>query len=71
MLPNKLQQVKRQIERKKDFHRSEEEKELLNELEALERFLENPELSFTLQKSISKRMQITSGPGGKCPCCGN
>lgn len=65
MLPPRLQQVKSKIEAKSQNLRSQGEKELLIELEALDQ-------SAVVQKVITESLaKYVSGPtGGRCPCCG-
>ena len=70
MLTQRLQQVKDRIESKSTYQRTEEEEELLAELMALDELLGRKNLSRDLRESIKGRTQITSGPGGSCPCCG-
>lgn len=70
MLSPKLQQIKNQIEAKSSYLRTGEEKELRTELEVLERHLEKKYQLEEFQKSVKSHVQITSGPGGSCPCCG-
>jgi hypothetical protein len=69
MLPPRLQQVKDRIERKTWAQRSEEEKQLLKELEFLDR---RPEMREILNEGVRKSeiIGVVSGPGGGCPCCG-
>lgn len=70
MLSPKLQEIKGKIESKASYLRSEKEKQLLQELNDLENFLASKSETAEFQESVRKNTQITSGPGGGCPCCG-
>jgi hypothetical protein len=62
MLPPRLKGIKEQLESRSSH--SKEERELLNELNALD---SSRVISEELRKSIP---QIVAGPSSKCPCCG-
>lgn len=70
MLSPKLQEIKEQIEEKLSYLRSDGEKELLSELEVLEQYLSKKYELSEFRESVKSHTQITSGPGGSCPCCG-
>jgi DNA repair exonuclease SbcCD ATPase subunit len=70
MLTPKLQEIKEKIEAKTSYLRSEKEKQLLQELLDLDNFLHAKSESVEFRESVTKNAQITSGPGGACPCCG-
>ena len=70
MLSRRLQQVKDTLESKLSSTRSAKESELLVELTTLDQLLKRQNLSRTFTESIKSSTQITSGPGGNCPCCG-
>ncbi len=70
MLPSKLQEIKKNIERKSSSSRTDGESELLNELKVLEEFLEDRNGLVELSEEVRSKAQITSGPGGPCACCG-
>ena len=67
MLLPRLQEIKDKIEQKKSHLRSEKEKELLAELKELDKLNIGME---SISESVKSHTQITSGPGGLCPCCG-
>jgi hypothetical protein len=69
MLSPRLQEVKEKIEAKSSYARTEKEKELLSELEILEKLITNKSISLDSTGLEERHTQITSGPGG-CPCCG-
>lgn len=71
MLPRRLQEVRNQIESKAASGRTREESELLEELFVLNQLLEKQNLARTLREAVNESTQITSGPGGRCPCCGS
>lgn len=79
MLPPKLAQLRAQIE--KDQRQISVQKELLEELIRLDRFLDKANAATTKQEVSTAalneqinfsmpRSAITSGPGGTCQCCG-
>ena len=70
MLSPKLQEIKDQIEAKSSYLRTDGEKDLLGELEVLEQHLAKKFELNEFRESVKSRTQITSGPGGSCPCCG-
>ncbi len=70
MLSSKLQEIKDRIERKSSNSRTNGEKELLRELEVLEQHLIQKSQLIEFRESVKSHTQITSGPGGSCPCCG-
>lgn len=69
MLSRKLQEVKERLEAKSTYSRTEQERELLQELQQLDKFLSDKAESTEFRESVRKHAQITSGPGA-CPCCG-
>lgn len=73
MLSPRLQEVKEKIEAKSSYLRTDKEKELLKELETLDMFLakKSESVEFAQESLRDKVGLITSGPGGKCACCGN
>lgn len=70
MLSPKLQEIKDKIEAKSSYLRTDSEKELLSELEVLENHLSRKYELHEFRESVKSHTQITSGPGGSCPCCG-
>jgi DNA repair exonuclease SbcCD ATPase subunit len=70
MLPRKLEEIRNRIAKKDSFRRTDQEKELLGELSAVDEILERRDVSTEFRESVRKHTQITSGPGGSCPCCG-
>lgn len=70
MLSPKLQEIKDKIEAKSSYMRTDSEKDLLLELELLERHLTKKYELTEFRESVKSHTQITSGPGGSCPCCG-
>ena len=70
MLSPKLQEIKEQIEAKSSYLKTDGEKELLKELEVLEQHLIKKHDLSEFRESVKSHTQITSGPGGLCPCCG-
>lgn len=72
MLTPRLQEILNKIEAKSIGLRTEKEKELLSELQTLDKFLINKSESTQFSESVAMEKlssRITSGPGG-CPCCG-
>lgn len=67
MLPPRLDGIKRRLENKRVTELSNEEQELLKELQFLDR---NEELRKSLFSEGKDLMRVVSGPGGRCPCCG-
>ena len=70
MLTSRLQEIKNKIEAKSTYLRTDKEKELLDELVALDKIIIQESLSHQFSESVSKSVRVTSGPGGGCPCCG-
>lgn len=68
MLPPMLTRVRDQIRRKAVDHRTDEEVELLRELDWLD---SKPELRQLTERGVREGYiaKIVSGPGN-CPCCG-
>jgi DNA repair exonuclease SbcCD ATPase subunit len=69
MLPPRLNEVKERIESKSAGLRSQKERELLEELNALDALLGRTN-DRTFSEATKRHTQITSGPGGTCSCCG-
>lgn len=66
MLPAMLSLIKRSLEKKSSYELGEEEKALLEEL----RFLDRDDIVGERFRKRGIIQEITSGPVGKCPCCG-
>lgn len=72
MLTPRLQEISNKIESKQIALRTDKEKELLSELQTLDKFLIKKSESQQFSESVAMEKlstRITSGPGG-CPCCG-
>ena len=67
MLPLRLQEVKDRLKEKGYSKRSKAEEDLLEEIEAMEKYFSQELTKFS--ESI-RGAKLTSGPRGNCPCCG-
>ena len=67
MLPPTLRRVMRRIQEKPSFNRSNEEKDMLAELEFLDQQEEMQRLTQNSERHLTK---IVTGPSGVCDCCG-
>lgn len=67
MLPTKLAEIKQKLTAKIYSLRTADENALLDELEKIDRLLENT----TVRKSANlSETRMTSGPSSRCSCCG-
>jgi hypothetical protein len=70
MLPKQLSEVQKRLNAKGYNARSNEEDELLAELNAIDNLSQS---DYGIRKIANDSMtetRATSGPSGQCPCCG-